>query len=204
MKFPPKSLAALALVLALLAMVARNPKGSDRLSMDVHELARIIQREEDHVTAEELASFLMNGTGNIRLIDLRDSTMYVSYHIPSAARLDIATLIRSPISKSDTVVLYSEGGIHAAQAWMLMAAQGYRNVFTLRGGLLEWNEKVLFPTVPSTASVEERKRIQERAMFFGGKILATEEKKTPQRLKKEPVQPKIEIQKKQEKTREIC
>ena len=204
MKFSPRFLAAIAFVLASLAMVARNPKESGRLSMDVQELARMIQREEDHVTAEELASFLMNGRGNIRLIDLRDSAMYASYHIPPAVRLDIAEVVQSPISKSDTVVLYSEGGIHAAQAWVLMAAQGYRNVFTLRGGLLEWNEKVLFPIVTSAVSGEERKHIQERAIFFGGQILATEEKKTPQRLKKEPVHPRIKIQKEQKKTREVC
>ncbi len=204
MKFSPKFLAAIAFVLALLAMIVHNPKESGRLSMDVQELARIIQREEDHVTPEELASLLMNGTGNVQLIDVRDSTMYASYHIPSAERLDIATLVQSPISKRDTVVLYSEGGIHAAQAWMLMAAKGYRNVFTLRGGLIEWNEKVLFPTVTSEVPAEERKRIQERAMFFGGKILETEEKKTPQRSQKEPVQPKVKIRNEQEKMRQIC
>ena len=42
-------------------------------------------------------------------------------------------------------MLYSEGGIHSAQAWMLLKAQGYKSVYMLKGGLDEWKDQVVFP-----------------------------------------------------------
>lgn len=203
MKFSPKVLAGTALILAFLAMVVRNPRESGGISVDVRDLAAMIQEEQDHITADELATILMSGSGNIRLIDLRDSSAYAAGHIPAALRMDLADFVQTPVSKSDTVVLYSEGGIHAAQAWVLMRAQGYRNVFTLKGGLIEWNERVLFPSVASATSREERKRLEERAHFFGGRIFETKEKEPTLKSKKSPPPP-IKTQKEQEKTREVC
>ena len=141
MKSPAKYLAIVALLVALLALFVQNPKEKRRVSLALDELARIIEREEDHVTADELASMLKEGNGRLRLIDLRDSLSYLQYHIPTAERLSIPELVEMPLLATDTLVLYSEGGVHAAQAWMILAVQGHRNVMTLKGGLLAWKER---------------------------------------------------------------
>jgi 3-mercaptopyruvate sulfurtransferase SseA len=54
-------------------------------------------------------------------------------------------------------VLYSEGGAHAAQAWVLLRAAGVRNVYFLRGGILEWLDLVMNPARPT-----------ELTRYFGG------------------------------------
>jgi hypothetical protein len=76
-----------------------------------------------------------------------------------------------PFQRTEKIVLYSDGGIHAAQAWMLMQAQGYRAVYTVLGGLEGWKDDVLYPALPAQASGAERARF-ERAValsrFFGG------------------------------------
>lgn len=138
-----KYLAVAALLLASLALFVRNPKEVRKVNVDLEELARIIERGEDHVTADDLGVMLAEGKANLRVIDLRDSAAYAEYHIPTAEQVGISELVESVIQPTDTVVLYSEGGIHAAQAWMLLAAKGHRNVFTLKGGLLEWKAKGL-------------------------------------------------------------
>ena len=136
-----KYLAIAAFLLALLALFVQNPKEKRRVSVDLDELARVIEQEDDHVTADELAAMLKEGNPRLRVIDLRDSLAYLQYPIPTAERVAISELVGMPLRPTDTLVLYSEGGIHAAQAWMLLALRGHRNVLTLKGGLLEWKER---------------------------------------------------------------
>jgi 3-mercaptopyruvate sulfurtransferase SseA len=45
-----------------------------------------------------------------------------------------AAIAAAAFNPSDTIVLLSEGGAHAAQAWVFLQIRGYRNVFFLRGG----------------------------------------------------------------------
>ncbi|MBI4427813.1 MAG: rhodanese-like domain-containing protein [Ignavibacteriales bacterium] len=194
-----------ALLLGLLAMVVRSPKESQRVTLDLKELSRIIEREEDHVTPEELADMLMEGRRGVLVVDVRDSAAFVSYHIPSAVRYDISKLIETPLSMADTIVVYSEGGIHVAQVWMLLSAKGHRNVFTLRGGLNEWSERILFPVVSAELAVDEKKRIEKRALFFGGEPRGLKTAANPEQNKRKPsVTPNLKIMKEQEKQREVC
>lgn len=198
-----RSLAVVALALGLFAMVARNPRESHRISVDLKEFARIVEQEDDHVTPEELADLLMQKSRHVRVIDVRDSAAFATYHIPTAVRRDISELVETPFQTQDTIVIYSDGGIHAAQAWMLLAMQGRRNVFTLRGGLNEWNDKILFPVVSATSSQEERNRIEKRALFFGGVPMRSKTIEQPNQ-KPMPSMPNTRIKKEQEKQREVC
>jgi hypothetical protein len=73
--------------------------------------------------------------------------------------------------KNEKIVLYSEGGIHSAQAWMILKAKGYKGVYILFGGLDEWNEKVLFPKIPENPTPEQLssfEKMKEVSKFFGG------------------------------------
>ena len=49
------------------------------------------------------------------------------------------------LERNEKIILYSEGGIHSAQAWFLLKAMGYKSVYMLRGGLDDWKDLVLFP-----------------------------------------------------------
>ena len=163
-------LAAGALLLGFLALFARPLRGNV-VTIDIRELATIIDHEGDHVTAGELASFIVEGRSDYRLIDLRSEPEYAEYHIPTAENVTLAALPDAPLLANEKVILYSEGGIHASQAWMLMRAKGLRNVYTLKGGLDQWKDEVLFPTVGENATAPERAHF-ERAValsrFFGG------------------------------------
>ncbi len=82
-----------------------------------------------------------------------------------------------PLQPGEKVVLYSEGGIHAAQAWMLMRAQGHAAVYTVLGGLDGWKDEVLFPVMPADATPQQRARFEQvaaMATFFGGQPRAAE------------------------------
>lgn len=159
-----------ALALGLVALFV-DPQRSTVVRVDLKELAAEVEREEDHVLAGDLASWIIEGRADYRLIDLRGEKEFAEYHIPTAENLVLSALPEAALSPRDRIVLYSDGGIHAYQAWMLLRAKGFRNIYTLKGGLDEWKDAVLFPSLADNASAADRARFERAAAmarFFGG------------------------------------
>ena len=140
----------------MIAVLIGNPGAGARVTIDTQELAWIISREADHVTAAELADWLIAGREDYRLLDLRGEKDYAEYNIPSSENVPLATLIDTPLLRNEKLVLYGEGGVHAAQAWMLLAARGYKHVYMLKGGLDEWQDQILFPRLADSASAVQK------------------------------------------------
>ena len=136
-------------VLALAAALAGSPeprRGSDE---SIRALADEIEHEADHVTALELAQWIRERRPGLRVLDVRSDSEYREYHVPTAERLPLGAVAGARFAPGETIVLYSEGGAHAAQAWVLLRTAGVRNVYFLRGGILEWMDMVMNPTAPS-------------------------------------------------------
>jgi rhodanese-related sulfurtransferase len=173
----PRALAAAAFGLGLLA-VAGQPVQGHVVTIDTQELAALVGSKVDHLQPAELADRIIRGATDYRLIDLRDEPEFTAYHIPTAENVPIARLQDAGLLRNETIVLYSEGGIHAAQAWMLLRAQGYKGVTTLFGGLDGWKEDVVFPIAPANPTPDEAAqfaRALQVAKFFGGKGRAASE-----------------------------
>jgi hypothetical protein len=141
------------------------------VKLDTRELAMIVEKEVDHVTPAELAAWIVEGRTDYRLLDLRSEADFGAYHVPTAENVPVSELPDFPLLPKEKVVLYSEGGIHAAQAWFLLRAQGHTDVYTVLGGLDGWKDEVLFPVMPSDAGPQELARFERTAAvarFFGG------------------------------------
>lgn len=164
-------LAAIVGILGLLALILGNPFNNNKATIDLKELALEVERAEDHIPVEMLADWIIKNNADFKLIDLRTEKEFEEYHIPGALNIPITDLINQPFGKNEKIVLYSQGGIHSAQAWYLMRAKGYRKVYFITGGLEEWKEKVLFPVKPAGNSAEELskyEKMKEVSKFFGG------------------------------------
>ncbi len=138
-------------------------------------LAQDIQAERDHITAPELAAQLMNGESHLKIYDLRSEAEYQEFHIPSAQRIPIDGLMNLQLPRNTSIVVYSEGGSHAAQAWVLLRLQGYQNAFFLREGIYEWVARVDQPRLAIDATAAERAefaRAAQLSRFFGGNPVA--------------------------------
>ena len=147
--------------------------------IDVASLARSVAREEDHVTALELAQWIKDRRPGLRVLDLRSPEEYTAYHVPRAEHLSLDSLATTTFRADETIVLYSEGGPHAAQAWVFLRALGYQRVFFLRGGLYEWLEQVLNPilaegreTRPNSSPVARAKPIRPSIASIAERQLA--------------------------------
>lgn len=164
-------LAIAALALGAFAMLAGSPQMQKNARVDVLTLAHTVEREDDHVTALELAEWIRDQRPNLRVIDVRDSSDFAAYHIPRAERIPLGKLVSTPFRKDETIVLYSDGGAHAAQGWVFLRALGYQRVYFLRGGLYEWLDAVMNPAISSTASDSSRQtfaKVAEISRYFGG------------------------------------
>jgi len=154
---------------ALAAVVPNRP--AKPAAIDVAALARTVEREEDHVTALELAAWIKDRRPNLHVLDLRSESDYAEYHIPTADRVALTELPNAGLPTSHTVVLYSAEGAHAAQGWVFLQALGYRQVYFLRGGLADWLQDVMNPSLPAGATPEQTaafERAAPLARYFGG------------------------------------
>ena len=163
-------LAALALALGVLALFG-SPQHGDTVTLNTRELAAIVESEIDHVTAEELANWIIQGRNDYRLLDVREPGAYAEYHIPTAESVQLTDLADYPLFRNEKIVVYSGGGMHSAQAWFLLRARGYAGSYILFYGLEEWKERILFPALPADATLVERADFERRSqmsLFFGG------------------------------------
>ncbi len=152
-----RALAVAALLLGALAPFAGSPYRARHDSVDVQKLAAQVAREEDHVTALELAAWIKDRKPNLRIVDLRSAAEFDEYHVPRAEPMSLEQLLSARFARDETIVLISDGGAHAAQGWVFLRALGHEHVYFLRGGLGEWLSDVMNP--PKTT---------ELSRYFGG------------------------------------
>ncbi len=149
-----------------------SPYRGEMVKLNAHELALIVENKQDHITVQELADRLVAGDFTFRLLDLRDDSSYAAYHIPGAELVELGELPDYPLYRNEEIIVYSDGGIHAAQGWFLLRAMGFKGVYTILGGLDAWKEEILFPVL---ADVDGDERAVERlryvSQFFGGQPL---------------------------------
>jgi len=141
-----RALGSAAIVLGALAAFAGSPY---RATLDVKQLASEVTREEDHVTAIELATWIKDRKPGLRVLDLRQEAEFDEYHIPGAENVAFDALLKGRYASTDTLVLISDGGAHAAQGWVFLRALGHQHVYFLRGGLGEWLDEVMNPAKPT-------------------------------------------------------
>ena len=166
-----QKLAALVGVLGFIALFAGNPYQGSTATIDTRELGVLVQKEIDHISPFELADWIIQGKSDFRLLDVRTSEEYAAYHIPTAENVSLSQLSEYPIQRNEKIILYSDGGIHSAQAWFLLKAGKYPGVYILLGGLEEWKDAVLFPSLAENAGRDEKaafEKIKEVSRFFGG------------------------------------
>jgi len=164
-------LASIAILLGIIAFIISNPFDNVYAKINTKELAVMVQKEVDHVNVDELADWIIKGKSDYRLIDLRSEKEFNEYNIPGSENIPITNLLDGQIAGNEKIILYSDGGIHSAQAWFLLKAKDFKNVYILRGGLEEWKDKILFPKLASNATENEKAKFEIASAisrYFGG------------------------------------
>ena len=76
----------------------------------------------------------------IRLLDVRSMEEMAAGMLPNAEKLPLHTLpLRiNELSREDVCVLYCRSGARSAQGVGFLMAQGFDEVYNLRGGIMAW------------------------------------------------------------------
>ncbi len=163
----------LAIVLALAATIAR---GTGAGPMNAPALVETMVEEKDHVTAGELARWIIEKRQDYQLIDIRQPWQFDDYHIPTAVNIPLAQLFREDslkkLSRAKKIVVYGLGAGHSAETQLLLSLKGY-SAYSVKEGITAWWDQVLTPLslrseTQSPAGYQEAKRLRE--FFMGGKL----------------------------------
>ncbi|MBW8882090.1 MAG: hypothetical protein JF615_11930 [Asticcacaulis sp.] len=150
-----------ALCCGLAAPLAGSPYR--KRAFDPMQTAQLIIDGGDHVSALQLATWIRDRKPGLRVIDVRTPREFAEFAIPTAENLPLDVLLRTRFTAQQTLVLYSEGGAHAGQAWTLLRAIGVDNAFFIAGGLADWRDEVMAPSLK-----REDTQAAELSRYFGG------------------------------------
>ncbi|MET3663442.1 rhodanese-like domain-containing protein [Caulobacter sp. 1776] len=157
-----------ALALGLAAPFVGSPFRPHASGLDIDGLVKAIDDGADHVGARALAGWIRERRPGLRVIDVRPSEAFGDDAIPTAENLPLDRLVRTAFAPDQTVVLYSQEGAHAGQAWVLLRALGVAHVTFVAGGLADWWDEVMAPAIPADMPSAERETLIELSRFFGG------------------------------------
>ncbi len=166
-----RRLGAVAFLLGVTAPLAGSPYNRSRGRIDITGTVRRIDNGADHVSALQLAQWIRDRKPGLRVIDVRDPAAFADYAIPTAENLPLEQLMRQAFAPHETLVLYSEGGAHAGQAWVLLQALGGANAWFIAGGLADWYDEVMAPVLSAEATPDQVRAFEtvtELSRYFGG------------------------------------
>lgn len=147
-----KQLGALLLVILGFILAFSPVKTNQDQQISPKKLIQNIHQRSDHITAEQLGHLIIDKDPGYQLIDLRSAKEYQKFHIESAINIPLESLFDEEylqyVHPEKMVVLYTNGGTHAAQAWVLLQQLGYKNTTVLLGGLNYWVDVYSNPDKP--------------------------------------------------------
>jgi rhodanese-related sulfurtransferase len=171
---------------------------------DFEELAKTINIRSDHITAEQLGQLIIDKDPDYQIIDIRDQSEYEKFHIQTAINIPLQSMFNKEnldfIDPEKLVVLYSNGGTHAAQAWVLLQQMGYTNTIVLLGGLNYWVDVYSNPTPPEGVYADSEIFNYQFRVSAGNYLMGNVEAEGQAQNKPESVKIKIPKRKKKAKS----
>jgi len=143
-----KSLKAMLLSIVVVSIAACGMSNESEFSLT--DIAQAAARQDDRESVEDLASWLIEGRGDFKLIDVRTPEDFASASIPDAENIPIAqivtqdVLMRLPTDRM--VIVYSNGSENAAKAAVLLRLSGI-DAHLLTGGYNAWHQRILNPDI---------------------------------------------------------
>ncbi len=143
-------------------------------SARLEQVAQVVARKQDRVSADELARWLIERRADFVLVDIRDDDAYAAGHIDGALHLPVTELVTQEglrqLPAGRRVIVYSNGSEFAGQAAVLLRLAG-RDADLLLGGYNFWSRHVQNPEVPPTAADGEYPQLALKraiACYFAG------------------------------------
>lgn len=145
----------LALVIAVVILILPEKEISNEIG--ARELLLKIVQDTRFLSTDQVARMIIDKDPSLQLIDVRDTGEYAKFTLPGAINIPLAKILdeesREIIGQEEkTNVFFSNGTIHANQAWVLTTRLGYLKNFVMKGGLNAWIETIMQPPKPEISA----------------------------------------------------
>ena len=167
-----KSLKATLLSMSIASIAACGPSNESQVSLG--DVAQAAARQDDRVSVVDLASWIIEGRGDFKLVDVRMPEDFERGKIGDAVNIPIAQLVTqdalSNLPTDRLIIVYSNGSENAAKATVMLRLSGF-DAHLLTGGYNAWQAKILNPEISATAFDGESLEIAEQrayACYFVG------------------------------------
>lgn len=122
--------------------------GPYSFNVDPSSLTSSVFDDNSFFSADQVAGFVVTEDSTIQLIDLRSKTEFNSSSIPGSFNIPIDEFFVSKpetwlYNKSARYVFYSNNDVNSSYALVLARGLGYKNCYTMKGGLNEWYRKIM-------------------------------------------------------------
>ena len=77
------------------------------------------------------------------LIDVRTEEEYEREHIPDAINIPLGSINDINIDKDKQIIIYCQTGIRSKEAALELIKLGYKDIYNLDGGLLNWGGNLI-------------------------------------------------------------
>jgi rhodanese-related sulfurtransferase len=132
------------------------------------EVAQAAARQDDRVSVEKLASWLIEGRGDFELIDVRMPGDFESGRIGDAKNIPIAQIVTQDVLLSlptdRMVIVYSNGSENAAKAAVMLRLSGI-DAHLLAGGYNAWHKRILNPDISAEELDGESLQVSEQRAY---------------------------------------
>ena len=128
-----------------------QPSGNQVTFVDVAQSAA---RQDDRVSVEELAEWLIEDRRDFLLIDVRSAVDFEKGQIGDAQNVPLAELVTSEslqgLPTDRRIVVYSNGSENAAKAAVMLRLGGF-DAHLVTGGYNAWQQRILNPDISAQA-----------------------------------------------------
>jgi rhodanese-related sulfurtransferase len=185
---PRVILAIATLVLGLI--IAAVPADTTRpYKLTAEQLLEEVNMRTQYIAPETVADMMVKKDPSMRLLDVRGKDEFDKYHLPDAINIPLTDLLSEEYAdildqEVKMNVFYSNGSLHANEAWLITRQLGYQNNYVLEGGLNYWFEAIMNPQKPASTSPDEEfarydfRRSASQALGGGGIVTQSDESNT--------------------------
>jgi rhodanese-related sulfurtransferase len=138
-------------------------------------LSHVISSER-YISTDKISDKIINRDPSFILVDVRDENSYANYSLPNAINIPLPKLLNEEFlgylnQDQFDVVFYSNDNFYADQAWVLCNRLGFKNLRVIKGGLNEWFQTIINPSIPNETMPKEVFQLyttrKAASMYFG-------------------------------------
>jgi len=143
-----------------LIIAAVPPDTTKPYKLTAAQVLEEVNTRTQYIAPDVVADMIVKKDPSLRLIDVRGKDEFDKYHLENAVNIPLTDLLSeeyTEILDQDIKmnIFYSNGSLHANEAWLISRQLGYGNNFVLEGGLNYWFEVIMNPQEPPSTSPDE-------------------------------------------------